>query len=268
MAEEEFRVNEHIVLKLEGGKTNIYIDNEFFSQCKHLLIINPLEIRELDEINSIDQVAQILSIEKEEITNEKLIITPEQEFWGHCSNMQVWVENDYDTRLIHSNLAFPLLKKLSKIGINGAEFKFKEEVFKRLEEKYAPVNNFLLREGYTYLLGDDLVLEAVLPAEECKTMRNIIHFSKERYELYIGSRSQRAKIKNGQLKSPFYFIEDNHVSHLDLILDRENKETILKETSNLSNLRSLRISVFDLGKKSINLDYPKKERFARRLQEC
>ena len=35
-------------------------------------------------------------------------ITPKQEFWAHCSNLQTWNENYYDTRLIHTNLAFPL----------------------------------------------------------------------------------------------------------------------------------------------------------------
>ena len=43
-------------------------------------------------------------------------ITPEQEFWGHRSNIQAWVECEYDTRLLHSNLSFPLLKALSDAG--------------------------------------------------------------------------------------------------------------------------------------------------------
>ena len=38
-------------------------------------------------------------------------ITPEQEFWEHYSNLQVWYKNDYNTRLLHRNLSFDLLKK-------------------------------------------------------------------------------------------------------------------------------------------------------------
>jgi hypothetical protein len=43
-------------------------------------------------------------------------IPPEIRFWAHCSNLETWGENNYDTRLIHSNLAFPLLKKLTEAG--------------------------------------------------------------------------------------------------------------------------------------------------------
>ena len=34
--DKEYKINEHIQLRLEGGKTNIYLGNELFSQCKHL----------------------------------------------------------------------------------------------------------------------------------------------------------------------------------------------------------------------------------------
>lgn len=27
------------------------------------------------------------------------------EYWGHCSNMQVWAENNYDSRLLHRSIA-------------------------------------------------------------------------------------------------------------------------------------------------------------------
>lgn len=30
----EFKVNEYITLKLEGGKTNIYVKGQLFNQCK------------------------------------------------------------------------------------------------------------------------------------------------------------------------------------------------------------------------------------------
>jgi len=26
------------------------------------------------------------------------LLSPEEEFKGHCSNLQVWVENDYDSK--------------------------------------------------------------------------------------------------------------------------------------------------------------------------
>ena len=70
-------------------------------------------------------------------------ITPKQEFWGHCSNIQAWVECEYDTRLLHSNLSFPLLKALSDAGDQLALIRFKEEIALRLEGGYFPVILYL-----------------------------------------------------------------------------------------------------------------------------
>ncbi len=52
-------------------------------------------------------------------------ILPIKEFWGHCSNLQAWAEYGYDTRLLHPNLAFPLLEKLATVGDPIAKKVFK-----------------------------------------------------------------------------------------------------------------------------------------------
>ena len=109
---QEFKVNEYITLKLEHGETNIYIDYKLFIQCKFLYLDIPIDkISSFDEIESIDEAAERIG-QKVKQTEEKQIPT-EVEFWGHCSNLQVWAENNYDTRLLHRNLAFPLLKTLA-----------------------------------------------------------------------------------------------------------------------------------------------------------
>jgi len=63
-------------------------------------------------------------------------------------NLQVWNENNYDTRLLHSNLSFPLLKKLSEVGDPIAKRVFKEEIALRIRSKSQNVINFLLEERY------------------------------------------------------------------------------------------------------------------------
>jgi len=126
---QEFKVNEYIKLRLEDEKTVIYVAGKRFSQCKHLLLnipVNKIEI--FNDISSIDDSEVLYSKLKRNIQEERMIIPLEAEFWGHCSNLQVWVENDYNTRLIHRNLAFPLLKKLSEIGDPIARKVFKEEI--------------------------------------------------------------------------------------------------------------------------------------------
>ena len=112
MAKKKFKINEHITLKLENERTYIYVAGKRFDQCKYLVFqINLNESSDYDEIQSIDEMEQ----QDRSQGFGRLNIAPEEEFWGHCSNLQVWAENDYDTRLLHRNLAFPLLKKLVEL---------------------------------------------------------------------------------------------------------------------------------------------------------
>ena len=109
----EFKINDLITLKLEYNRTNIYINNERFRQCKYLLINIPSDkTYEFDEIDSIDKAEEFLDHSLERINIGSHQIDPKTEFWAHCSNLQAWYENDYDTRLLHRNIAFPLLNKL------------------------------------------------------------------------------------------------------------------------------------------------------------
>lgn len=138
-----YEVNEHITLKLEDDKTFIYVGGEKFKHCMQLVLQIPLQdMDEYAEINSIDEAARLYkTIHNNEIKeahnglerfseNQDHSITPEQEFWGHCSNIQAWAENNYDTRLIHSNLALALLQKLIEVGDSRAIVVMKEEIAK------------------------------------------------------------------------------------------------------------------------------------------
>jgi hypothetical protein len=141
----EFRVNDLISIKLENGQTNIYLDDVIFHQCKFLLLEIPVDkISSFDGI-SIDEAVEGLDKSMEHVP---INIPAEVKFWAHCSNLQVWAENDYNTMLLHSNLSFPLLKKLCKLEDPIAKKRFKEEVAKRLASGYVPVVRYLLVEGY------------------------------------------------------------------------------------------------------------------------
>jgi len=148
-----FKINQYLSLKLDEGITNIYVNDELFSQCKFLLLkinkSNPIQEALIDEIISIDEAEEKLDGSMEEGNPDNVIsIPPETEFWGHCSNLQVWYENDYDTRLVHRNLAFPLLKKLTEVGDIQAKRAFKEEIAKRFTSGNQVVKDFLIEENY------------------------------------------------------------------------------------------------------------------------
>ncbi len=57
----EFKVNEFITLKLVDNKTEIFIKNQMFRQCKFLLITIPIEqIDTYNELESIEEAAEKL----------------------------------------------------------------------------------------------------------------------------------------------------------------------------------------------------------------
>ena len=151
----EYQINKYLKLKLEYGKTNIYVNDQKFRQCKYLLFNIPTQkIEQYDEIESIDEAAEKLSGRME---GDGYYIPSETEFWGRCSNLQAWYENNYDTRILHRNLAFPLLKKLADAGDDLAKRVFKEEIALRLESGYPSVVGYLINQGYMkYLCEDEL----------------------------------------------------------------------------------------------------------------
>ena len=155
----EFKINDFITLHLEDKETIIYVAGKRFQQCKFLLLnIIVDKISTFNEIESIDEAAEKLDRSLERLKNVTITVPAEVEFWGHCSNLQVWFENNYDTRLLHANLAFPLLKKLTDAGDPLAKMVFKEEIAKRLTSNHFPVVSFLTERKYLlYLELDELI---------------------------------------------------------------------------------------------------------------
>lgn len=147
----EVPINDFLTLKLgNNGSVDIFVNDEFFDICKYLLINIPTyEVERFDEINSIDEAAEILdrSMENEEEFDEHNL-NPEELFWGHASNLQAWVESKYNTCLLHRNLAFPLLKKLTEAGDPVAKEVFKHEIAKRIDDGCINVVYYLIIEGY------------------------------------------------------------------------------------------------------------------------
>ncbi|TXT62167.1 MAG: hypothetical protein BAJALOKI3v1_660026 [Promethearchaeota archaeon] len=123
----EFKINKYIILKLENGITNIYINGKFFRKCKSLLFeIYPKNFNKYNSVNSIDEALSIYGNEE----RKKIVeLEPETEFWGH---------------LLHSNLSFPLLKELYKCGDIKARKQFIEEIISRLKSNYLPVKKYLM----------------------------------------------------------------------------------------------------------------------------
>jgi len=259
MTEKIFRINEYIVLKLENSKTNVYIGNKFFKQCKFLLINLPVNIiSTFNEIDSIDEATEKLDRSNEKGSLVEIRIPPEVEFWGHCSNMQVWAEHNYNTNLIHSNLAFPLLKKLVDEGDQNAQRVIKDEIARRLEIGFPPVFEYLVEEKFIEYLSREELITAIYKVEWEKLrylfQEGYLDFlsHKELIKILLDYREAEAildieRITNQKLGFTLFdqeerniYIENRHVA--DLNLENLDLENIPESLQCLTNLRTLDIA--------------------------
>jgi len=198
----ESKINEYITLKFVNGKTFIYVNDKRFLQCIRLVLNIPKKYTRLyDEIESIDEAVDIYNrhlFQNRILMNPMAFplldqyhdITPEQEFWGHCSNIQAWVEHEYDTRILKSNVSFPLLRELTQAGDPLARKVFKDEIALRLESGYPSVVQYLLNQGY---------IEYLTPFEfktVLDTTKLIEKLSAERKTLYRFLQSCVSKFPN------------------------------------------------------------------------
>ena len=195
----EFRINPYLSVRLEAKKTMIYVADQPFNQCKLLLLNIPIaEVNSLDELESIDEIAEEADrmMESEMMRTE---IPPDVEFWGHCSNLQVWYEHDYDTRLIHSNLAFPLLKELTEVGDPLAKKVFKLEIIKRFEQGSENTRAYLGAESFLQYLTDEEYLDLKLDTENLIALTELVEEvwpDKDPYDKIFVLMGKRIKLEN------------------------------------------------------------------------
>ncbi|MEE9378958.1 MAG: hypothetical protein V3V33_13080 [Candidatus Lokiarchaeia archaeon] len=241
----EFKINNYILLRLEGNYTVIFVKGRRFDYCKRLFIVIPeTNVENYDRIESIDEATDLYDhylIDNEMYKEENGLlypplysynIPPEVEFWGHCSNIQAWVEHDYNTRVLHSNLAFPLLKELTKAGDPKAKEKFKEEIAKRLISGYFPTIKYLISEGYIFYLT---VEELLCTLDVCRENLDYIDYIKLIYEIMekwyefdedidkrIIKRENMINFFLGQLKDPK--MQTYSENYIDGFHEKLNKE--------------------------------------------
>jgi len=241
-----FQINKYLSVKLINNKTQIFVNNKPFRHCKYLFLVNPHNNPQEPSINSIDEAAEILNKDLHtKLTPKDLNISPEDMFWGHCSNLQAWAENDYDTRLLHRNLAFPLLKKLSETGDPQAKKRFKEEIAKRFIEGNQTVINYLREQKYlTYLNLEEL--NVILDRFKNHSKISLLDLSGTDLEYLPLSIERFTNIREIKLSAnklstlPKGFANLNRLERIDL---SNNRFTIIPSSINeLTSLKQLNLS--------------------------
>lgn len=151
-----FKINELVDLRLIGNRTFLFVNNKRLMVCTFLLINIPKDrVHDYDEIKSIDEAAEILDKSLERVPPYFYKITPEEEFKAHCSNIQAFFENGLNTNILHTNIAFPLLKELVHQGFEPAQKVFKEEIAIRFNEGTFNSRRFLYLGGYLRFLNKE-----------------------------------------------------------------------------------------------------------------
>ena len=94
-------------------------------------------------------------------------------------NLQAWVEHDYDTRLLHANLSFPLLKKLADLGDDNAKKTFKKELINRYSSGVPSVQKFLKNQGYMEEFSNEEMMQLSLCDEHLAILKEIASEAKK-----------------------------------------------------------------------------------------
>ena len=151
-----YKINDFLTVKLEHGQTNIYVKDKLFRQCKFLILNLPgRELGRFDEVNSIDEIVEIINEKRLGSVLEHYDLDPNVEFFGHCSNLQAWYESGYNTGVLHSNLSFPLLMELVRAGDPLAIRSYKDEIASRFASGSSNVMEYILQQGYLMYLSKE-----------------------------------------------------------------------------------------------------------------
>ncbi len=163
-------ISDLIDLVWENDKPRIYVDGKPFLYCAFL--VASIDTSKASEIRSVDEIAEIPgSHSLEGLGAENQGITPDEQMWGFASSLQGWVESGYNTRAIHSNLAFPLLKELAKAGDAKAKRELQWGLVERLKEGVETTALVILETASEYL-----------DAEAWLAMRKTLEASIRKYE--------------------------------------------------------------------------------------
>lgn len=119
-------------LAWHDGKPTIFVNGEPFLQCSFLLATVPVT----KDIISVDDLSKESRVLEGEDAMTILGMTETEVLQAHASNLIAWIENGYDTRILHSNLSFPLLKELARAGDVTARRVLQFEIESRLRDDF------------------------------------------------------------------------------------------------------------------------------------
>ena len=143
-----------VIYDEQAKRARVLVDGKPFLHCSFVVADIPSTDR---DIQSIDDLAQYQDARILEGDNVRKYLTPIEEVFAHASNLQAWAEHGYDTRLLHSNIAFPLLKELANAGDETAARAFKIELEERIDNGNAQSCEAILQICTNLILDEDIL---------------------------------------------------------------------------------------------------------------
>nr|MDO8088464.1 hypothetical protein [Candidatus Sigynarchaeum springense] len=141
-----------VVYDEQAGRARVLVGGKPFLHCSFVVASIPAGSDK--DIDSIDDLATSLAHDARvlEGPDVRRYLTPAEEVLAHASNLQAWAEHDYDTRLLHSNIAFQLLKELARAGDEVAAHVIESEIDIRFNTG-TPLTRYYMARNFWYLLS-------------------------------------------------------------------------------------------------------------------
>lgn len=179
----EFRLNQFITLKLidfgDGiGSTQVYVNGRNFN----VSIFSLKEAYEL--LHSTKTYCCMDEVHRNLIGNNNRKfskVDSDTMFWIYCHYIRVWIDNDYDTRLLQMDEAFPILNALYKAGDIKARKVLKIEIVKRFLSGYIPVIVYIISQGYLKFFEFE---EIIWLLKKCLEIAGLHHFSALKTQIF------------------------------------------------------------------------------------
>ncbi|MHA1997863.1 MAG: leucine-rich repeat domain-containing protein [Promethearchaeota archaeon] len=133
----KYKISDLIELWLVINDTFIVVGEKVINMCKRLAITLDEEMleatRDLDDLDDIIYVTNNISPKFKRHFKTRELVSGEEEFWAHCSNVQAWYDMGYDMRVIDSRLGARILKAVSDAGDPDAKMIFQAQMRDRLD---------------------------------------------------------------------------------------------------------------------------------------
>ncbi len=196
--------------------------------CRFVPLAIPLEkLPNLKHIDSINDLIDNLdhSLEKRPpkwIHGEKV---GELDFFVNCSNLQVWVEHDFDTRLLDYRLSFPLLRALAERNARAC-MRYHEELIERCKTARTLNLSGYLKERIDHDFSWEEKLDLLQPSERTIVVELVekydCHKKNFKFDFKTGTISKLNLSYNSQIQTnglPSYLKELKGIKELDLSSD-------------------------------------------------